>query len=54
VFDDFFFATKAVPELERRAGGPVMPNLTHSYSLTPAEQAYLASLGVDAPRCWRR
>jgi hypothetical protein len=48
VFDDFFFATKAVPELERRAGGPVMPNLTHSYSLTPAEQAYLASLGVDA------
>jgi hypothetical protein len=48
VFDDFFFATEAAGELERRAGGPVAQNLTHTYTLTTAEQSYLASLGVDA------
>jgi hypothetical protein len=46
IFDDFFFATEAAAELERRAGGPFMQNLTHTYTLTPAEKAYLASLGV--------
>ena len=48
VFQDFFFATEAGAELERRAGGPVVQNLTHTYTLTPAETAYLMSLGVDA------
>ncbi|HEU0303078.1 MAG TPA: hypothetical protein VFR32_00720 [Gaiellaceae bacterium] len=48
VFQDFFFGTEAGAELERRAGGPVVQNLTHTYSLTPAEKTYLASLGVDA------
>lgn len=48
VFQDFFFATEAGAELERRAGGPVAQNLTHTYGLTPAETAYLTSLGVDA------
>ena len=45
---DFFFATEAGAELERRAGGPVAQNLTHTYTLTPAETAYLAALGVNA------
>jgi hypothetical protein len=48
IFDDFFFATEAGGELERRAGGPIVQNLTHTYSLSPAETAYLASLGVNA------
>jgi hypothetical protein len=48
IFDDFFFATEAGGELERRAGGPVVQNLTHTYSLSPAEMAYLNSLGVDS------
>jgi dienelactone hydrolase len=51
VFDDFFFATEAGGELERRAGGPVAQNLTHTYSLTAAEKAYLATLGVN-PDPW--
>ena len=48
VFQDFFFATEAGGELERRAGGPVVQNLTHTYTLTPAERAYLMALGLDA------
>jgi dienelactone hydrolase len=48
VFQDFFFTTEAGGELERRAGGPVVQNLTHTYSLTPAEKAYLAALGIVA------
>jgi pimeloyl-ACP methyl ester carboxylesterase len=44
----FYFATEAEAELERRAGGPVAQNLNHTYNLTEAEKAYLASLGVDA------
>src|SRR3546814_14516123 len=48
VFQDFFFATEAGAELERRAGGPVVQNLTHTYTLTPTETAYLMSLGVNA------
>jgi hypothetical protein len=44
----FFFATEAAAELERRAGGPIAQNLTHTYTLTATENAYLASLGVDA------
>ncbi|HEX7177724.1 MAG TPA: hypothetical protein VF240_20865 [Pyrinomonadaceae bacterium] len=44
---DMFFATEARAELERRAGGPVVQNLNHTYSLTPAEKAYLQSFGVS-------
>jgi pimeloyl-ACP methyl ester carboxylesterase len=44
----FFLATEGEQELERRAGGPVAQNITHTYALTSAEKVYLASLGVDA------
>jgi hypothetical protein len=44
----FYYATEATAELERRAGGPVGQNITHSYTLSPADKAYLAGLGVDA------
>jgi pimeloyl-ACP methyl ester carboxylesterase len=43
----FFLATEGEQELERRAGGPVAQNITHTYALTPDERVYLASLGVD-------
>jgi hypothetical protein len=45
---NFFFFTEARAEAERRAGGPYVQNLTHNYTLTLAEQAYLASLGFNA------
>jgi hypothetical protein len=44
----FFLATEAQAELERRAGGPIAQNITHTYTLTSAEKAYVANLGVDA------
>src|SRR5262245_21219879 len=44
----FFLATEAEAELERRAGGPVAQNITHTYALTEEEKAYLAGVGVDA------
>ena len=47
IFDDFFFATEAGGELERRAGGSFVQNLTHTYTLTTDEQTYLAGLGVN-------
>jgi len=48
-FTDLFFATEARAELERRAGGPVAQNLTHTYTLTAAEKAYLLNtFGIDA------
>lgn len=47
-FLNMFFLTEAKAELERRAGGPPNQNLTHTYSLTAAEKAYLATLGVNA------
>jgi hypothetical protein len=47
-FEHFFSATEGAAELERRAGGPVAQNLTNTYTLSPAETAYLTSLGVDA------
>jgi pimeloyl-ACP methyl ester carboxylesterase len=47
-FTNMFFATEARAELERRAGGPVVQNLTHVYSLSAADKAYLALLGVNA------
>jgi hypothetical protein len=48
LFTDFFFFTEARAEAERRAGGPYVQNVTHTYSLTAAEQSYLASLGFNA------
>lgn len=48
LFTDFFFVTEARAELERRAGGPVVQNLNHEYTLTNQEKTYLASLGVNA------
>jgi pimeloyl-ACP methyl ester carboxylesterase len=47
-FEAFGATTEGAAEAERRAGGPFMQNVTHRYELTPAEKAYLASLGVDA------
>jgi hypothetical protein len=44
----FFLITEGQAEMERRAGGPIAQNITHTYALTLAERAYLASLGVDA------
>ncbi|HEV2833674.1 MAG TPA: hypothetical protein VGW58_00075 [Pyrinomonadaceae bacterium] len=46
VITDFFFLTEARAELQRRAGGPYVQNLDHNYSLTVAEKAYLAALGL--------
>jgi hypothetical protein len=46
---DFFFLTEARAELQRRAGGPFVQNLDQNYSLTPAEKAYLAGLGLPGP-----
>ena len=48
ILTNMFFATEARAELERRAGGPVVQNLTHVYTLSPVDKAYLALLGVNA------
>lgn len=47
-FSIFFFTTEGRAELERRAGGPVVQNLDHTYSLTSEDRAALAALGADA------
>ncbi len=47
----YVFATigfESLADLQIRAGGPVVQNLNRTYSLTAAEKAYLATLGVDA------
>jgi hypothetical protein len=46
---DFFFFTEARAELQRRAGGPIVQNLDHEYSITSAEKAYLAGIGLPTP-----
>ena len=46
---DFFFVTEARAELQRRAGGPVVQNLDQNYTLTDAEKAYLAGIGLPSP-----
>ncbi|HEX6650722.1 MAG TPA: hypothetical protein VF075_14325 [Pyrinomonadaceae bacterium] len=46
---DFFFFTEARAELQRRAGGPVVQNLDQNYTLTNAEKAYLAGIGLPTP-----
>ena len=48
LFTDMFFNTEARAELERRAGGPIVQNRNHTYSLTQEEQAYLGTLGINA------
>ena len=48
IFTDMFFTLEARSELERRARGPVIQNLDRDYNLTPAEKAYLQSLGVPS------
>lgn len=48
MFTNMFFATEARAELERRAGGPVVENVDHTYSLSAADKGYLALFGVDA------
>ncbi|HUQ22245.1 MAG TPA: hypothetical protein VM049_04455 [Gaiellaceae bacterium] len=48
ILTNMYFATEARAELERRAGGPVVQNLTHVYSLSAADKGYLATLGVNA------
>ncbi|MGB7067889.1 MAG: hypothetical protein WBD22_00150 [Pyrinomonadaceae bacterium] len=47
----YVFATGGLEsraDLERRAGGPIVQNLNHNYTLSAAEKTYLAGLGVDA------
>jgi hypothetical protein len=46
LFTNAFFFTEARGELERRAGGPVAQNLTHTYTIDPADRAYLNALGM--------
>jgi pimeloyl-ACP methyl ester carboxylesterase len=48
ILTNMFFGVEARGELERRAGGPVVQNLTHEYTLSAADKAYLAIFGVDA------
>jgi pimeloyl-ACP methyl ester carboxylesterase len=48
ILTNMFFGTEGRAELERRAGGPVGQNLTHLYTLSTADKAYLAVLGVEA------
>ena len=48
ILTNMFFTTEARGELERRAGGPYVQNVTHAYSLSAADKAYLAALGVNA------
>jgi pimeloyl-ACP methyl ester carboxylesterase len=43
-----FLATEGEAELERRVGGPVSQNVSHTYTLTATEKAYLVGLGVNA------
>lgn len=46
LFTDMFFLTQARGELESRAGGPIVENTGHVYSLSQAEMKYLTSLGL--------
>ena len=48
LFTNFFFFTEARAEAERRAGGPYVQNVTHSYSLPASELAYVGTLGFNA------
>jgi pimeloyl-ACP methyl ester carboxylesterase len=46
LFTNMYFITQARAELERRAGGAFVQNLTHTYTLSPGERAYLAAVGL--------
>jgi len=46
LFTDMAFLTEYRGELQRRAGGPYVQNLNHTYSLTAAERAYLVGFGL--------
>ena len=48
IITNMFFSTEARAELERRARGPVGQNLSHVYSLSAADKAYLGFFGVNA------
>jgi pimeloyl-ACP methyl ester carboxylesterase len=43
---DLYFVTEGRSELERRAGGPVVQNLDHTYDLTAADRAALVAMGL--------
>lgn len=43
---DFFFLTEGRAELERRAGGPIVQNLDHTYDLSADDRAALIALGL--------
>lgn len=45
-FTNMYFITDARAELERRAGGAFVQNLTHTYTLSPGERAYLTAVGL--------
>jgi hypothetical protein len=45
-FSIWYFTTEGRAELERRAGGPVVQNLDHSYAVSAADRGYLSALGV--------
>lgn len=45
-FSIWFFVTEGRAELERRAGGPPAQNADHTYAVSAADRAVLASLGV--------
>lgn len=46
MFQNLFFSMEARAELERRAGGPIVQNLTHTYTLSAADKAYIESLDI--------
>lgn len=48
LFTDMAFLTEFRSELQRRAGGPYVQNLNHTYSLTAAEKTYLMGFGIPA------
>lgn len=48
-FSIWYFTTEGRAELERRAKGPVVQNLDHTYSLSAADRAALAALGATGP-----
>ncbi len=50
VLTDMFFATEARAELEARAGGAPVQDLTRVYTLLPEEKAALAKFGVPVDR----
>lgn len=45
-FNILFFVTEGRAELERRAGGSPVQNLDHTYSISAAGRAYLATIGM--------